>query len=229
LTGESEKVGLSLQPEKCCAYSANQNDAELFGQLVGCKVSTDGIVAAGCPIGKPSFVAEEAEKSAQKVVALVQKLNDTELPAQDKLLLLRKSLQVKLSHLARCAEYTHIRQALLMVEQAVLQSILQIVGREEIMLDTEQLQLPLRKGGLGLQCLTANDGLVAKPVFWQQRPSHKKRWPLLQSVYSPSTASQEFCCNRYGSRSAMHACAKESARALSMRLSAWLKHWMQAP
>jgi hypothetical protein len=165
LTGESGKVGLPLQPEKCCAYSTNKNVAERFGQLVGCKVSTDGIVAAGCPIGKPSFVTEEAVKCAQKVVALVQKLNDTELPAQDKLLLLRKSLQVKVSHLARCAEYTHIRQALLMVEQAVMQSILQIVGRDESMLDTEQLQLPLRKGGLGLQCLTASDGLACKAGF----------------------------------------------------------------
>lgn len=165
LESESGKAGLFLQKDKCTAYSANESNVKEFSRLVGCKASTDGIVAAGCPIGKPSFVTGEAIKSANKVVALVQKLNDIELSAQDKLLLLRKSLQVKVSHLARCAEYEHIKQAMHMVEQAVMQATLQIVGRDESMLDSEQLMLPLRKGGLGLQCLTANDGLVCKAGF----------------------------------------------------------------
>jgi hypothetical protein len=99
------------------------------------------------------------------VVALVQKLNDIELSVQDKLVLLCKSLQVKVSHLARCAEYKHIKQAMHMVEQAVMHAILQIIGRDESMLDSEQIMLPFRKGGLGLQCLTAKDDLVCKAGF----------------------------------------------------------------
>jgi hypothetical protein len=51
------------------------------------------------------------------------------------------------------------------VEQAVMQTILQIIGREESMPDTDQLWLPLRKGGVGLQCLTTNDGLACKAGF----------------------------------------------------------------
>jgi hypothetical protein len=72
-------------------------------------VSIDGIVAAGSPVGKPSFVAQQSMQSAQKVVELVQKLNEIDLPAQDKLLLLRKSLLVKVAHLARCARCAYIR------------------------------------------------------------------------------------------------------------------------
>jgi hypothetical protein len=37
VTDESANVGLLLQPEKCCVYSANENDAERFGQLVVAK------------------------------------------------------------------------------------------------------------------------------------------------------------------------------------------------
>ena len=33
------------------------------------------------------------------------------------------------------------------------------------MLDTEQLRPPLRKGGLGIQCLTTRDGIVCKAGF----------------------------------------------------------------
>jgi hypothetical protein len=59
-------------------------------------------------------------------------------------------LQMKVAQLARCAEYNHMQQALLLVEQAVMQAILQVIGREESMLDTDELWLPLRKAGLRL-------------------------------------------------------------------------------
>jgi Reverse transcriptase (RNA-dependent DNA polymerase) len=162
LEKESAKAGLFLQKDKCTSYSANESNVRELARLVGCKVSTDGIVAAGCPTGKPSFVTQEAIKSAQKVVALVRKLNDIELSAQDKLLLLRTSFQVKVSHLARRAEYKHIKQALHMVARSVMQAILQIIGRGESMLESEQLMLPLRcritlpvrHGGIGVHFMS---------------------------------------------------------------------------
>jgi hypothetical protein len=55
---------LFLQKDKCTAYSANESYTKEFSRLVGCKLSTDGIVAAGCPIEKPSFLTQEAVKSA---------------------------------------------------------------------------------------------------------------------------------------------------------------------
>ena len=75
---------------------------------------------------------------------------------------LRKSLQVKCSHLARCCEFPSIEQALHMSEQAVQAAVLSIIGRQECMLDVAQLRQPLRKGGLGLQCLSGNGGMVCK-------------------------------------------------------------------
>ena len=103
------------------------------------------------------------------MVNTVQTLSYLDLSAQEQLLLLRKSLQVKFSHLARCAEYEDIKDALLMVQQAVRQAILQRLGRDENMLDIYQLTLPLRKGGLGLQCLTSQDGLECNVSLQQRR------------------------------------------------------------
>jgi hypothetical protein len=84
---------------------------------------------------------------------------------QDQLLLLRKSLQLKLSHLARCSEFEHIKSALLKVEQAIMAAILQLIGREEHNVDVELIRLPLRLGGVGIQCLTEDEGLVCRAGF----------------------------------------------------------------
>ena len=115
------------------------------------------------PIGLVNLT--HTHKGAEKVEALVQKLMDLDLPVQDQLLLLRKSLQVKVCHLARCADFEHIEEALLKSEQAIRQAVLQIIDWQECMLDVDQLLLPLRKGGLGLQCLTAYDGLACKAGY----------------------------------------------------------------
>ena len=88
-----------------------------------------------------------------------------DLPAQDKLLVLRKSVQVKVSHFARCARFDCIKGALGKSEAAIMTATLKLVDRDEAMVDNEQLQLPSRKGGLGLQCLTASDGLTCHAGF----------------------------------------------------------------
>lgn len=108
------------------------------------------------PSGRPSFLAQDAIKTPEKKFSTAQTLSDLDLSAQDQLLLLRKSLQVTVSHLARCAsarerEREGIREALLMLEQAFMLAILQLIGRDEKTLDYDyELMLPLRKGGLGL-------------------------------------------------------------------------------
>ena len=57
-------------------------------------MSSEGIVTAGCPVDKPSFVAQVAIKSAEKVVSMMQTLLDLELSALDQLLLLRKPFRI---------------------------------------------------------------------------------------------------------------------------------------
>jgi hypothetical protein len=154
-----------LQPEKCTDFSANQSNIEEIARLVGCKVRTDSIVAAGCPMGNHSLVTQETIKSAQKVDALLQKL-DIELSAQDEVLLLRKYLQLKVSHLARCGEYEHIQQDMFMEKQAAMQAILQIIAQQgRNFAGHRATNVAIAQGRLSLQCRTANNRLVCKAGF----------------------------------------------------------------
>ena len=104
LSSLAAEIGLVMQPAKSTVYSPTTEHATALANKLGFVVSKDGIMAAGCPIGTRAFVAERAKQSARKVVATVKALQDMDLPAQDKLLLLRKSLQLKVSHFARCAD-----------------------------------------------------------------------------------------------------------------------------
>ena len=161
----SAEIDLTLRDDKCGAYSPTLEKAQKLSHEIGCILHKDGMMAAGCPVGSRAFAQQQAHALADKVVRLVDTIMELPLPSQDKLLLLRKSLQVKLAHLARCAEFVDIQEALLKVEQAILKAVLQIIGRDKRMLDIEQLYLPMRKGGLGLLCLTAHNGLVCKAGF----------------------------------------------------------------
>jgi hypothetical protein len=127
-----------------------------FQQAVG------GLVVAGCPVGKPEFIAAKAIAAAEGVELLVNTLMQLQLPVQDKLLVLRKSLQVKVAHLARCVPYELAEPALQKSEAAVLTALLSLIGRQQADLDTQQLYLPMCKGGLGLLCLTDSQGVVSR-------------------------------------------------------------------
>lgn len=165
LQASAAEIGLVMQPKKSTVYSKDVTAATTVAEMLGFEVSTEGIMAAGCPVGTEAYIAEQANGCADKVVFLIDKLMGLQLRYQDKLLLLRKSLQVKCSHLARCCDFHLIQPALHKTEQAIQTALLHIIGREEHTVDVEQLRQPTRKGGLGLQCLTAADGLVCKAGY----------------------------------------------------------------
>jgi hypothetical protein len=85
--------------------------------------------------------------SARKVEELVHALSNLDLPL-DQMLLMRKSLQAKVAHYARCGQFHNIQEAFTS-EKAISNAILQIIGRKESMVHMEQLWLPIKKGGLG--------------------------------------------------------------------------------
>jgi hypothetical protein len=165
LQGLAGNLGLQLQAAKCTVFSRNSDNAHSIGSRLGFAVNTEGIVAAGRPVGKPSFVEEEAGKSATRAAALVKQLTSLNLPVQYQLLPLRKSLQLKLSHLMRCSEFEHMMSALLKVKQAIMAAILQLIRREEHNVDVEQIRLLLRLRGVGIQCLKEDKGLVCRAGF----------------------------------------------------------------
>jgi hypothetical protein len=61
--------------------------------------------------------------------------------------------------------YNEIKAALLKSEQAICRAIMHIIGRQEAMVDMDQLRLPTRLGGLGVQSLSAQGGIVCKAGF----------------------------------------------------------------
>lgn len=161
----SSQIGLVMQPTKSTVYCTTGANSVAVSDKLGFQVGHRGIVAAGCPIGESVFVAEQAQRSADKVAALVDTHMNLKLPLQDKLLLMRKSLQAKVAHFARCGQFDDIRVALVTSEQAITGAMMQIIGREESLVDMEQLRLPTNKGGLGIQCLTEYSGIVCKAGF----------------------------------------------------------------
>jgi hypothetical protein len=124
-----------MKPSKSTVYSPTLSQATALADKIGVLMEERGIIAAGCPVGDAGFVSEHADKSATKVESLVHTLMDLQLSAQDKLLLLRKSLRVKVAHFARCAKYEHIKEVLTKSEDAITNAVLQIIGRDHNMLD----------------------------------------------------------------------------------------------
>lgn len=133
-------------------------------------VRKDGFVAAGCPLGDAEFVQAHATGVAEVTQARVDTLVGLPLPAQDKLLLLRKSLQCRVHHLARAAEQRHVQTAMRDVEDAVVGAVFTIIGRDPAGCPdaAEQMQLPLRLGGMGIHSLSAANGLPCAAAFLAQ-------------------------------------------------------------
>jgi hypothetical protein len=159
------QMGLQVQRRKSWVYSPDFDEKDEMMFQLGIPAADRGLIVAGCPVGEPDFVAAHAYAVAEEVALQVQSLMDLQLPAQDKLLLLRKSLQVKVVHFARCVPYDLAAPALQKSEAAVKSAVLSLIGRLEDDIDVEQLYLPLRHGGLGLQRMTELDGVVCRAGY----------------------------------------------------------------
>jgi hypothetical protein len=143
-------VGLVVQPRKSRVFSLDAAAAAELAEPLDMPHSGEGLVVASCPVGTPAFVAAHANSEAEAVEHLIDTLMGTAVSVQDKLLLLRKSLQVKLAHLARCVEFDLLQPALLRVEAAVQSALLRLIGRTAADMDIDQLFLPRSVGGVGL-------------------------------------------------------------------------------
>jgi hypothetical protein len=65
-------------------------------------------VAAGTPLGSDAFVETDARSRAETVASLVTALASLPLGKQDKFLLLRSSLQARLTHLTRIIPWSQL-------------------------------------------------------------------------------------------------------------------------
>jgi hypothetical protein len=70
-----------------------------------------------------------------------------------------------MAHLARCVEFEQLQPALLNTEAAVQNAFLRLIGRTAADVDIDQLCLPRGMGGVGLQRLTASDGVACRAGY----------------------------------------------------------------
>ena len=159
-------IGLDMATEKCEAWSSGHPaGARGLSERLGMKFAEDGIVAAGCPLGFPDFVQSEADSAADKVVQVIKRVLALPLSAQDKLLLLRKSLQMKMLHWSRVARKSDIIGAITKVEQEILAGILHVMKCSDAQVDTAQISLPVRLGGLGVHLMSYEDGAACDAAY----------------------------------------------------------------
>ena len=99
------------------------------------------------------------------MVQLIERVLALPLSAQDKLLLLRKSLQLKILHLSRVARKSDVVGAISKVEQEILAGILHIMKCSDAQVDTAQISLPVRLGGLGVHLMSYEDGAACGAAY----------------------------------------------------------------
>ena len=100
-----------------------------------------------CLLGSDAFVQSEANSAADKTVQLIKRVLELPLSAQDKLLLLRRSLQTKNLHHVRVACKPDVLGAVSKMESEILAGVLQIMKSSDAEVDTAQMSLPVRLGG----------------------------------------------------------------------------------
>lgn len=151
-------VGLNPRTDKCAAYSANPVAAAEVAAALGIQHRTDGLMAAGSPVGTDEFIAAHADTKANTVCQFIDDLMGLPLPAQDQFILLKSSLQMKLAHLPRIAPWSLVGDAIQLVESKVSEAAFQIMKcPDQADLRTGQLTLPLRLGGMGLRMTSESE------------------------------------------------------------------------
>jgi hypothetical protein len=80
---------------------------------------TEGLDAAGTPFGSDAFVEANARCRAAAVQSLVTSLTSLPLPTQNKFLLLRSSLQARLTHLTRTTPWHRLSPHIAAAERQV--------------------------------------------------------------------------------------------------------------
>ena len=132
-------------------------------------------------MGQSGFVQEHVTAVVDSVIAQISKLQGlSEMPVQVRLLLLRKSQQLKTAHFMRCVENELLQEPLAKLEQSVRDMFLSLIDRQHSEVDIDQLYLPLRFGGVGCSTGHQNQVLCAKRAISQPQRLHNKHLQMDQ-------------------------------------------------
>jgi len=160
-------IHLKVVPDKSAIYSPTSASlAEISSLLPDIKdLSSEGLVVAGCPVGSPRFESDACKDAADRVCDLVDKLIQLDIPTQSQFLILTKSLQRKLNHLARCVPLDSFAPHLQFAQDKIWTAFLSCIRCSDSDVDKHQCTLPLRMGGVGLSDLLAENGMISKAAF----------------------------------------------------------------
>jgi hypothetical protein len=146
-----QAIGLGARLDKCGAYSEDTAAAATVATELNIAHEEGGLMVAGTPVGTADFVAAHVHSKADAACASLDRMMGLPLPAQDKFILLRSSMQMRLAHLPRVLQWPAISDAVgsLQTSAANAASTLFEVPLTDDK-TTCQLALPLRLGGMGL-------------------------------------------------------------------------------
>jgi hypothetical protein len=98
LVTATASIGLALSLPECVVYARTAAFGLAVASALGIAPRPDGLVAAGTPLSSDAFVKASARSQVETVASLVAALASRPLGRQDKFLLLRSSLQARLTH-----------------------------------------------------------------------------------------------------------------------------------
>ena len=156
LTARLGRKGLHVNASKCKVWSSNPElAAEVATRLrfgANC-VAQEGLVIAGTPIGTPTFIAKHARKRVDDTSKAILDLLALSLNAQEKFVILHQCLQHRETHMLRTSEWPHLQPELSRLENTIIKAVRTIarIGSAEFQVHhRDQMQLPLRLGGMGI-------------------------------------------------------------------------------
>jgi hypothetical protein len=111
LSALAAPLGLQSQPAKCAVHSGDHAAAAAVAGQLGVMHALEGLLAAGTPVGTPSFQTANAESCATRACHLMDELLALSLGDQDRWLALHSSLQKRVAHLPRGCTWEHVGPA----------------------------------------------------------------------------------------------------------------------
>jgi hypothetical protein len=161
-TALAAPLNLRCQPAKCAVHSADHAAATAVVGQLSVRHAQEGLLAAGTPVGTPTFQTANAESFVTRACHRIDELLALPLGDQDSWLILHGSLQNCVALLPWGYSWEHVGPAVGRAKSKAVDCTFAMLA--QACLDgrpTDQLTLPLRQGSLGLAHTDPEEGDAA--------------------------------------------------------------------
>eukprot|EP00892_Ulva_mutabilis_P006577 jgi/Ulvmu1/4291/UM002_0011.1 len=133
LEEHAHPIGLRIGRAKSAATSIIDRDAaQNVADATGVPLRPHGVTCAGTPIGHTPYVKDYCNRRATTACAKIDRLLSLPLPAQDKFLLLRGSVQLALTHLVRVVAWDSVKDAVQRLQDRVMAAAREIMHQPQM-------------------------------------------------------------------------------------------------